>query len=377
MDILVQEKSKLEVLKSNSLVLLPNSISIVPYVPVGVQMKDVHPMSTQRVTLNIRYANTLFSVLVTMDNPLDFVITTPNLLPMSYFDDKTFPKDFPNTRLVDLVRWLLGNLRQHMFKVVAREEKLDSLATAIENMITMNFISENSYEMVMLGEKVTLLFKFRPEENIKLASVKEMVEEDKLINSGGHFFVLKMGFKVDTGDFIPGDFAITFSSDLSNMLPELAKFSQSGLTMKLATDLVDFLMHVKDRVDKTISCAVKGWEKRARLLTLLNSVFEDSDQAIAYLDYNTMSTIDLAFRKESAKCVLKIELDPNYPAVVPIVTFFYQNIPENGARETRGSGAIKDWILTEKQIKIISDMNEKEIVEQILDFMINVSIQKV
>merc|ERR550519_32725 len=174
----------------------------------------------------------MFSILVTIESPLDFVITTPKLLPMNYLDDKNFPPDFPTTRLVDLVRWLLGHLRQYMYKSVAREDKLPSLATAIESMINMSFIAENSYEMVMLGDKVTLLVKFRPEENIKLASVAEMVKEDKLSNSGGHYFVLKMGFKVDTGAFLPGEFAISFSSDLSSMLPELAEFSQPGLTVK-------------------------------------------------------------------------------------------------------------------------------------------------
>ena len=42
------------------------------------------------------------------------------------------------------------------------------------------------------------------------------------------------------------------------MLPELSSFSHLGLTAKLATDLVEFLMYVKDTVDKTIVSAVAG-----------------------------------------------------------------------------------------------------------------------
>ena len=106
-------------------------------------------------------------------------------------------------------------------------------------------------------DKATFLVKFKPDKEIKLHSLADIEKEDKLLNTGGHFFVLKMVFRVDTGVFLPGEFAVAFRSDLS-LLPELASFSHPGLTVKLATDLVEFLMYVKDTVDKTIVTAVAG-----------------------------------------------------------------------------------------------------------------------
>jgi len=371
MDILVREKAKLEVLKCSSLVLLPNSITIVPYPPQSDSEPAPvpHPSATHRVTLNIKYATTTFSVLVTLEHPLDFVVTTPNLLPMKYLDSKGFPPNFPNTSLVELVRWLITHLQEHMDRRVIDEEKLSGLANSIENMISMNIISQDSYEMVLVGDRVTLMVKFRPEKDIKLASLTEMVKEDKLLNTGGHFFVLKMVFRVDTGAFLPGEFAIAFSSDLSSMLPELANFSHPGLTAKLASDLVSFLIYVKDTVDKTIMDAVEGWEKRARLLLLLHSIFEDGEQAVAYIDSTTMTIMDLAFRTELHKCMLKIELTSNYPAVVPKITLFYRSSPADGARETRRSGEIKEKVLTNEEVKLDPNMNENDIVKEILVIM--------
>ena len=213
----------------------------------------------------------MFSVMVTMENPLDFVITTPHLLPMKYLDDKPLPPGYPNTSLVELVNWLISQLRNHLEQRIQAEEGLSGFATAIENLVSMNILDKDSYEVAIVGDKATFLVKFKPEKEIKLHSLTEIVKEDKLLNTGGHFFVLKIVFRVDTGAFLPGEFSVAFSSDLS-MLPELSSFSHLGLTAKLATDLVEFLMYVKDTVDKTIVTAVAGWEARAMLL-LLFSIF--------------------------------------------------------------------------------------------------------
>jgi len=373
MDILTLEKSKLEVLQSSSLVLLPNSITIEPHPPADIDSQE-DSMTTKRISLSIRYADTIISVLVTMENPLDFIVTTPNIFPMKYLDDKGFPPNFPQTRLVELLKWLINHLKAHMTERLSDGNKLGSLATALDNMVGMDFIKEDSYELMVLDSKATLLVKFRPGEDIKLASVNEMVKEDKLINSGGHFFVLKMVFKVDTGTFLPGEFAICFSSDLTYMLPEVAKFNHPGLSDKLATtNLVEFLMYVKESVDKTISDAVAGWERRSRLLLLVYSIFEDGEQALVYLDYNTMTIVELAFRSASDKHMLKMELSPNYPAVPPKLTWFHQSIPEEGARETRGSGEIKERVISEKDFPVTQEMDEKDIAEKLLDIISRIS----
>ena len=204
---------------------------------------------------------------------------------------------------------------------IQAEKRLSGFATAIENLVGMIMIVKVSYEVAIVGDKATFLVKFKPEKEIKLHSLTEIVKEDKLLNNGGHFFVLKMVFRVNTGAFVPGEFAVAFSSDLS-MLPELASFSHPGLTVKLATDLVEFLMYnVKDTVDKTIVTAVAGWEARAMLL-LLFSIFDGGELGVPYIDSHTMSVMDLAFQAKERKCLIKIELVEHYPEVVPKVTMY-------------------------------------------------------
>ena len=373
MDLLAREKAKLEVMMCSSLVLFPNSIIILPYPPVksGEQVPELHPLATHRVTLDIQYADTTFTVLVTMEHPLDFVVTSPLLLPMKYLDKKplAFPPHYPNTSLVELVRWIISQMKNYMGDRILAEEKLSGLASAIDNLTNMNIITEESYELVVVGNKATLLVKFKPEKDIKLASTSEMLKEDKLLNTGGHFFVLKMMFRVDTGAFLPGKFSVAFSSDLAGMLPELTNFSHPGLTAELATDLVGFLMYVKDIVDKAIMAAVAGWEKRAKLLLQLLSIFEGGDVAVPYIDSDTMSVMQLAFRGETRKSLLKIELSSDYPAFVPKLTWVYTMTQAEGARETRDSGVIKERELSDKDTQLKPDMNESEIVKRVIEIM--------
>ena len=371
MDILTRERSKLEVLQCSSLVLLPNTITILsdPTTTISDTIPISHPGATHRVILDIKYADITFSVLVTLDHPLDFLVTTQDLLPMKYLDNKSFPPKYPNTSLVELIRWLITNMKQYMETRILQEKELSNLVTAIENLINMNIISKDSYEVAMVGDRAILIVKFRPEKDIKIASIKEMVKEDKLLNTGGHFFVLKMVFRVDTGAFLPGEFSIAFSSDLSQMLPELAEFSHPGLTAKLASDLVSFIIYVKEAVDKTIWDAVEGWEERGKLLLSLHSIFAGGDLAVAYLDSPTMCNMDLAFRNNLAKQMLKIELSPTYPAVVPKITWFSSVNPVEEDGETRISGKIKERVLKVNETGITKDLDQGDAVQAVLNLI--------
>ena len=373
MDILAREKAMLEVKQSSTLVLLPNSIAIRPYPTDGEKFLNPHPLATHKVTLDIQYAATTFSVLVTMEQPLDFVITTPHLLPMKYLDNKSFPPEYPDTSLTELVKWLTEQLKEHMKESIQAEEKLSGLLDAIENLVSMGIISEDSYEIAIVGDRVTFLVKFRPEKDIKLASLSEMVKEDKLLNGGGHFFVFKIVYRVDTGAFLPGEFSIAFGSDLSDMLPELANYSEPGLTAKLASDLVSFLMHMKDTVNGTIAIAVERWKSRARLLLQLLSIFEDGELAVPYLDSSTMSCIDLAFRTKLRRAMLKIELSVGYPEEVPKVTFFSVVVPTEVARETRGSGEIKDQVVDLVKFNYNQNMKVGDIVDIVVQIINNIA----
>jgi len=367
MDVLTRQKAMLEVKQSSSLTLFPNSITISPYPNNEGDKSTSHPLVTSKVTINIQYATTTLSMLVTMDHPLDFIITTPSLLPMKHLDTKSVPPGYPDTSLVDLIGWILRQLKDRMMERICAADKLSGLSLALENLVAMGTIAENSYEIVIVGDNVILLVKFRPEKEIKLASLKELVREDKLLNSGGHFFVFKMVFKLDTGSFLPGEFAISFSSDLKTMLPELSDFSQPGLNAQLASDLVEFLMHVKDSVNKTISTAAEGWESRAKLLIHIHSIFEDGEIAIPFLDSDTMSVMDLAFRTASRKVVLKIDLPTGYPKDLPKISYSYKKIHTEGSRQTRGS---EDIITNEVQMsKSFVWDSEEAFVSALMEFM--------
>ena len=370
MDILAREKAMLEVKQSSTLVLLPNSIAISPY-PVDSRLS--HPLATNRINLDIQYATTTFSVLVTMEHSLDFVITTPHLLPMNYLDNKS-PPDYPDTSLPELVKWLTEQLKERMTECVRAGKKLFGLVNAIEKLLSMNIISKDSYEMALVGNRVTFLVKFESEKGIDFASLSELVKEDKLLHNDGKYFVFKMVFLVNTGAFLPGEFSIIFSTDLTGMLPELANYSQPGLSAKLALDLVSFLMYVKDNVNKDLINAVEKWKTRANLLLRLLSIFEDGVLAVPYLDSSTMSTMDLAFTTKVRRVMVKVELPVGYPEDIPKVKSYSVLIPDEKSSEMRGSAEIMETVIDLVKLGYEPNMKEGEIVKivmQIINRIVN------
>ena len=77
-----------EVIQAETLTLMPNSITVSPFpVDLGYGV----PFATNRITIDIQYATTIFSVVVTLDNPLDFIIKSKSLLPLRYLDHKIPP----------------------------------------------------------------------------------------------------------------------------------------------------------------------------------------------------------------------------------------------------------------------------------------------
>lgn len=84
-----------------------------------------------------------------------------------------------------------------------------------------------------------------------------------------------------------------------------------------------------------------------------------------------MTIMDLAFRTELYKCMLKIELTPNYPAVIPKITLFFMSSPAEGAREPRSGGEIKERVLKNDIVNFDPNMNENYIVKEILGFKQN------
>ena len=140
MDTLAKQNAMLEVKQSSSLTLFPNSITISPYPNNEGDKSSPHPLATEKILVDIQYATTTLTILVTMEHPLDFIITTPVLLPMKYLDDKSVPPGFPDTSLVELLGWVIRQLKDRMMERIRAEEKLSGLSLALENLVAMGTI---------------------------------------------------------------------------------------------------------------------------------------------------------------------------------------------------------------------------------------------
>merc|ERR1712000_323751 len=83
-----------------------------------------------------------------------------------------------------------------------------------------------TYECLMVGDKTILLVKFRPELEFPLCSLTPSLKVDKLVNTGGNFYVVKLVFARD-GRPVPGESGLMWSSNLLQMLPQVSSVSAS------------------------------------------------------------------------------------------------------------------------------------------------------
>ena len=84
-----------------------------------------------------------------------------------------------------------------------------------------------------------------------------------------------------------------------------------------------------------------------------------------FVDSDSMSTMDLAFRTKASKVVLKTELSSRYPAELPRLTVYEKRILTEGSRETRGSGEIHSRIVNLGY----EENNEEFFVEAVMEVM--------
>ena len=82
-----------------------------------------------------------------------------------------------------------------------------------------------------------------------------------------------------------------------------------------------------------------------------------------------MCNMDLAFRNNLAKQMLKIELSPTYPAVVPKITWFSSVNPVEEDGETRISGKIKERVLKVNETGITKDLDQGDAVQAVLNLI--------
>ena len=360
MDILSREKSILEVKMCESLTLLPNSISIVPDETSGLDFG-----STSWMSIDIQYATSVFNIVVKMDNVLDFMINSPRLLPMIYLDEKPFPLKYENCTLMELLNWLIGHIKSYVLEQVSLRDNLKYLYHGIKSLRDMNVIEDKSFEIEMLNGEVILFVKFTVD-FIYLNDLTSLVKENMLINTGGHYFVLKLVFNADTGKMKPDEHSITYSTEISRMLPVVK--NHSFLT---STDLEfeEFIIDMKEEVSSILRKSLDSWESRSKFLLLIFHLAEELNIAVSFIDITQMKEIRVAFQTDASKIMLKVELSDSFPTDEAKCQLFYQSKQAEEVRETRHSSSIKEQSFNFN----CSSKSEAEIADYFLDVVRKIS----
>ena len=295
MNVLEYERAKLEVLQSNDIVLLNNSIEI-----------EELTENNSKIRVTLHYAETNFVVVVFLTSPLDFFIITPDLLPMDYLLNKEISLDTLKG-LPSLLSWLTSELKNYNR---GRHAKLNKI---ISDLTEADILQEDNYELMVEDRKATLYLKF-PIKDLELVSFMESVSNNKLINSTEHYFVLKIVYTNAKGSM---DFDLTYSSGLLRMLPGL-KTSSVELN---ETDIVSNVSHVKETVIGKINGLHSDWKARASFLLPLYHVFNEAGGK-TLIDFETMTEFQLGFAAsgdQSTKALLEISLPSDYPNNSPKV----------------------------------------------------------
>ena len=294
MNVLEYEKAKLAVLQSKNIVLFDNSIEI----------QELKEVDNRKIRVSLNYAETDFVVIIYLTSPLDFLITSPDLLPPDYLLNKKIPPDSLKS-LSSLLSWLTLGLKNYNR---SRHAKLDN---TISDLSEANIVDENNYELMVTERKATLYLKF-PIEDLDLVCFMESVRNNKLINSTEHYFVLKI---VNTEAKDSMDFSLTYSSCLLSMLPGL-KTSPVELTQN--DNIVTMVSNLKDTVIKKINDLHRDRKARASFLLPLYQAFDEAGGE-TLIDFDTMTELQLGFAFESRKALLEISLPYDYPSNAPQV----------------------------------------------------------
>lgn len=294
MDVLQFEREKLEVLQSIDIALTDNSIEI----------KEL----SDRISVKIIYAETDFGVTVFLSSPLDFIINTPELLPSKYLVSKNCDIETV-MNLTSLLSWLTSELKNY------NRDHHQEFNDIISNLIDNNAIEKNNYELLVEDDKTSLYVKFSIE-IMEAASFMESIENNMLINSTEHYFIIKV---VEMKKSL--DFSLTFSSSLLRMFPGLRT-----LPIELDDrDITSVVLKVKDTVSEKILELQRDWMKRASFLVPLYQQFTGQREMVTFINFETMTRLQLGFVTNSKKSVVEIQLPQDYPDQHPKVTLSIMN----------------------------------------------------
>jgi len=341
MNVLEKERALLEIQMSDSLTLFPNSIFIETYPNLEDSNEEVILSKTTRVGIDIRYASMILNIMVKLEKPIDFVVSTYKLLPMKYLDGRPFPADYPNMSLVELIKWIIIQTKYFMLECLSSYKNLTTLHENIQSLLEMNIVEKDCYEILVFEEKATLFLKFKVA-NVYVSDLQKLVREDKLLNDGGNFFVLKLVFDANTGDFISDDFKVAYSSNILSILQGIENVEYQEMRPFEDSSFIDFILNVKEDITKAIVEFQDAWEARANLLLDLYQFVDENNMAIPFIDHNTMSSIDLAFQTNKEHCVFRIKITSNNspPSESNIEMTVFSKAKE--VRETRSGGTVRE-----------------------------------
>ena len=311
--------SKLEVLRSSDLTLSNESIEV---------LEDV---GNDRLKVKMNYSDTTIDATFFMQKPLDFVINTPELVSMDSLVNASSLFSSSES-LHGILKCIRREIRKSMKSKLDFFPNMSSLRGVIDDMIIDNVIDEEDYDLKVDDEKVTLMFKLKPEEVLDIQCFN-VSTNNKIVNGTMHYYLIKMVFRAETGLLIAPEFCISFSSCLERSLPDLKEARWPDVEHRLVREsLGDTILALRESTNDQISHCYRAWQRRARLLVRLYSTFEQDEAVSVRLDSVTMTRLQLGLRLPGGKLVLEVRLGADHPATPATFVLHQQRAGEAEVR---------------------------------------------
>ena len=160
------------------------------------------------------------------------------------------------------------------------------------------------HELMVEEDHVTIVLCFKPEEEISICSINNLVKSSKLVNTADHCYSLKLEF---SGEKLKSEeFGVLWSPDLTAMFPELAEVRLPS--MKAEDDFVEFVTTSKEELEGHLQTANDAWEERSKVMLKIVDLFADLDGVAVNLDSDTMTGLDIVFRTATKSYVYTVTL---------------------------------------------------------------------
>ena len=349
MDLVTRESEKLALLQANIL-LLPNSLSFKEFPAPGSE-PSASLRATHRLEISLKYALVEAKVLVTLSKPLDFLVLTPKLFPADVMNGLVKIDD--STGLVELVEKLVQVLREHQTNLL-RNTVQDHIPDKITHLTEIS--PTMRHELVVVDDHVTIVLCFKPEEEISICSVNNLLKSSKLVNTADHCYNLKLEFSGDK--FKSEEFGVLWSPDLTAMFPELADVRLPS--MKPEEDFVEFVTNSKEALEAHLNNANSAWEERSKVMLRIVDLFADLDEVAVNLDSDTMAGLDIVFRTPTKSHLYTVTLHAGAERGDGRVEYFVQ-------KEGEKLEKIQTWEVTAKDLeaedmgKVLLNLIQKDI----------------